>query len=170
MGKGLIPESIGIRKGKADKPSIRFRKSGLNYGWRRRIAEKIKVESPAQIEKMAEKLGGYSGIKNYLQEMAVSLGVSLDPQVTSDTHRIFRLPGSLNGKSGLAKTECTSLEAFDPFRESCLLYEDMVDVNIKCPLQLSLRGKSYKLSKERTGLPGYAAVYLICKGLAVAAS
>jgi DNA primase small subunit len=170
MGIGIIPESFGLRKNPTGKHGIRFRKTNFSYGWRRRIADKINIDSPPKIEKLVEKMGGYSGFKTFLQETAMSLGVKLDPQVTSDVHRIFRLSGSLNSKSGLAKIQVTNLDSFDPFSDACLLSKDPITVSIKCPVVLSLKGKTFKLSRETTTLPTYAAIYLMCKGIATAAS
>ena len=50
-GTGLILESIGVRRTKTeDLFLIKFPKSGLAYGWRRRIAEKLKIDMTAAIK------------------------------------------------------------------------------------------------------------------------
>ena len=100
--------------------------------------------------------------------MTREMGTRIDSQVTTDVHRIFRMPGTLNSKSGLAKTLCTNLDSFDPFTEACVLSETRVSVRLKCPVKFKLGGKSFNVSKESAELPAYAAVFLICKGLAEA--
>jgi DNA primase small subunit len=79
------------------------------------------------------------------------------------------MPGTLNSKSGLAKTKCSNLAAFDPFVHACLLGDSKTIVKVKAPVRIKLKGKAYNISKESVELPAYAAVYLVCKGLAEAA-
>jgi DNA primase small subunit len=79
------------------------------------------------------------------------------------------MPGTLHSKSGLAKQKCADLDSFDPFTEACVLGTMHVKVKLKTHVKLKLKGKSFNLSKELEELPAYAAVYLVCKGLADAA-
>ncbi|MEP0825442.1 MAG: DNA primase [Nitrososphaera sp.] len=171
-GSGLMTESIGVRKGNAENPFfIRFPRGGLDYGWRRRIADRLKINgtSVTRLKHLVEQKGGYIAFKADLDNIARELGVRIDPQVTTDVHRVFRMPGTLNGKSGLAKMKCADLESFDPFVDACMIGDSKVVVKVKTPVKLRLRGKSFSISKESAELPAYAAVYLICKGLAEAA-
>jgi DNA primase small subunit len=101
--------------------------------------------------------------------MTKEMGARIDPQVTTDVHRVFRMPGTLHSKSGLAKQKCADLDSFDPFTEACVLGTMDVKVKLKTHVKLKLKGKSFNLSKELEELPAYAAVYLVCKGLADAA-
>jgi DNA primase small subunit len=116
---------------------------------------------------MVQQKGGYSGFKAELLKMAKDMGVRIDPQVTMDVHRIFRMAGTLNSKSGLTKIRCNDeIESFDPLNDACLLSDKEVTVEMKVPIKLKLRGQSFKIKKETARIPVYAAVYLICKGLA----
>ena len=54
-------------------------------------------------------------ICSLLQEKA---GAVIDAQVTCDIRRIFRMPGTLNGKSGKPKVLVRDLDNFDPNRIS----------------------------------------------------
>jgi DNA primase small subunit len=170
-GVGLMAESVGVRNSKTeDLFFIKFPKSGLAYGWRRRIADKLKIDTSSTNKLMyiVREKGGYAAFKLELERLAKKMGVRLDPQVTTDVHRVFRMPGTLNGKSGLAKAKCTNLYSFDPFVHACVLGDDKVDVRVKAPIRLRLMGKSFNVSKESAEMPIYAAVYLMCKGLAEA--
>ena len=170
-GTGLMVESIGVRKGKAENLfSIKFPKSGIAYGWRGRVAEKMKIDNSSEIrlKHIVEQKGGYLPFKIELDRMVREMGVRMDPQVTTDVHRIFRLPGTLNSKSGLAKVKCGDLDSFDPFVHACVLGDDRTIVKIKTPVKIKLKNKSFNIAKESAELPSYAAVYLICKGLAEA--
>ncbi len=101
-----------------------------------------------------------------MEEIKKTMGVRVDPKVTMDIHRIFRLEGSINSKSGLSKIHCTNLDSFDPYLEACLLGEDTVDIVADCPVQIRLKNKKFgPYHNERVSLPKYAAVYMLCKGL-----
>jgi DNA primase small subunit len=170
-GSGLMAESVGVRKGNAENMSfIKFPKSGLAYGWRGKIADKLKIDSSSiiKLQHIVEQKGGYIPFKTYVDRMARDMGVRIDPQVSIDVHRVFRMPGTLNSKSGLAKMKCDDLGSFDPFVDACLLGDSKVTVRVKTPVRLKLRNKQFNISNESAELPEYAAIYLICKGLAVA--
>jgi DNA primase small subunit len=170
-GSGLMAESVGVRKGNAENLFfIKFPKSGLTYGWRSRIAGKLKIDSSSiiKLKHIVEQKGGYTPFKVDLDRMARDMGVRIDPQVTTDVHRVFRMPGTLNSKSGLAKLKCSDLDSFDPFINACLLGDGKVSVRVKVPVKLRLKNKTFNISKESAELPAYSAIYLICKGLAEA--
>jgi DNA primase small subunit len=170
-GTGLLLESIGLRKTNTeDLFSIKLPKSGLAFGWRRRIAEKLKIDmtSAIKLKNIVNQNGGYNAFKVELDRLARDMGVRIDPQVTTDVHRVFRMPGTLNSKSGLSKTKSSDLNSFDPFVDACLLGDGKVSVKVKTPVKLKLKRNSFNVSKESAEMPTYAAVYLMCKGLAEA--
>jgi DNA primase small subunit len=171
-GTGLMLESIGVRKINTEEDlfSIKFPKSGLTYGWRRRIAEKVKIDmtSAIKLKNIVNHYGGYKAFKVEVERLARDMGVKIDPQVTTDVHRVFRMPGTLNSKSGLSKTKSSDLDSFDPFVNACLLGDGKVSVKVKSPVKLKLKRNSFNISKESAEMPAYAAVYLMCKGLAEA--
>ena len=170
-GTGFMSESIGVRKSNTeDLFFIKFPRSGLAYGWRRRIADKLKIDtsSTIKLKHIVKQKGGYAAFKLELERMTKDMGIRLDPQVTTDIHRVFRMAGTLNGKSGLAKAKCTDLYSFDPFVDACVLGDGKVSVRLKAPIKLKLMRNSFNISKESADMPAYAAVYLMCKGLAEA--
>lgn len=170
-GVGLLTESVGVRRSHGgDLAYIKFPRSGLDFGWRKRVADRLKIDSGSTIRltNIVREKGGYQGFKGELDRMTKEMGVRIDPQVTTDVHRVFRMPGTLNSKSGLAKAGVESLESFDPFADACLLGENRVMVRMKAPVKLKLKRESFNIAKETAELPAYAAVYLICKGLAEA--
>lgn len=170
-GAGLMAESVGVRKGNAENLFfIKFPKSGLAYGWRSRVADKLKIESSSTIKlkHVVEQKGGYNAFKIELDRVARDMGARIDPQVTTDVHRVFRMPGTLNSKSGLVKMRCEDLELFDPSIDACVLGDSKVAIRVKTPVKLKLKNKAFNITKESAELPAYAAVYLICKGLAEA--
>ncbi len=173
-GVGLTAESVGVRRSPgSDLAFVKFPRSGLDYGWRKRVAEKLDISASSTIKltNIVKEKGGYSGFKAELDRMTRQMGVRIDPQVTTDVHRVFRLPGTLNSKSGLAKVRChiDSLDSFDPFTDACLLGSTKVKVRMKTHAKVRLKGQTFNISKEEVELPAFAAVYFICKGLADAA-
>jgi DNA primase small subunit len=171
MGVGLTTESIGVRRYPGSGLAfVKFPRSGLDYGWRKRVAEKLDISASSTIKlnNIVKEKGGYSGFKAELDRITRQMGVRIDPQVTTDVHRVFRLPGTLNSKSGLAKIECSldRLDSFDPFNEACLLGSTKVKVRMKTHAKVRLRGQTFNIAKEEAELPAFAAAYFICKGLA----
>jgi DNA primase small subunit len=171
IGNDIMAESIGIRKAEVSSDGflVKFPKSGMMYGWRRRIAQKLGIDqaSTTKLRNIVQQKGGYSTFKTELLKMAKDMGVRIDPQVTTDVHRVFRMAGTINSKSGLTKIRCNNeIESFDPLNDACLLSDKEVNVEMKIPIKLKLRGQSFKIRKETARIPVYAAVYLICKGLA----
>jgi DNA primase small subunit len=173
IGTNMMTESIGVRKGRDRSSSdflIKFPKGGLSYGWRKLITERLGIDqaSVVKLRNVVQRNGGYQGFNAELKKMTKSLGVKVDPQVTMDVHRIFRMPGTINSKSGLVKMRCNELESFDPMKDSCLLGDKDVKIktNLSSQINFKLRGESFRLKERNLELPLFAAVYLICKGLA----
>ena len=170
-GVGLLTESIGVHKSPGGLAFVRFPRSGLSLGWRNKVAAKLKIDTTSTIRltNLVKEKGGYSGFKAELDKMTKDMGVRIDPQVTTDVHRIFRMPGTINSKSGLAKIRYGDIDSFDPFKQACVLGDGKVGIKLKAPVKLKLKGELFNLSKETAELPAFAALYLVCKGLAEAA-
>ena len=134
------------------------------------MAEKYKIDgnSVLKLQNIVSNGGGYSAFKSELERISREIGARIDAQVTTDVHRIFRMPWTLNSKSGLAKTLCKDADTFDPFNDACVIGDSRLGVRLRCPVRFKLRGKTFAVSKESAELPAYAAVFLICKGLAEA--
>ena len=165
MFKAVIPETFGMkRRGslKGDLPEIE------DSGWRGRFAEHMYI-SKSNRNKVVTKLikDGYQSFQYKLNEMSNTIGVKIDPNVTTDIHRIFRLPGSLNSKSGLVKVHCNDLDRFDPRVDAMFLADDPVKVIINCPIPITLFNKRLRpMTNEEIDIPTSLATYLVCKELA----
>src|SRR5579872_2939253 len=130
MFNGAIPESFGIKKQNNFKASL---PTFEEKGWRGRVAHKL-FSSKSKVPKATREIiaSGYSAFQIQLEEIKKTMGAKVDPKVTMDIHRIFRLEGSINSKSGLSKIQCADLDSFEPFLDACLLGSDDVDVMINC--------------------------------------
>jgi len=168
MFRSAIAETFGMKKFNLERSSFPDLEE---KSWRGRVSKELfgsKSKRSKIITKILEQ--GYSNFQNQIQEMTNRIGVKIDPNVTMDIHRIFRLPGSLNSKSGLAKIFCEDLEKFNPYSDACFLEDDSVEIQANLPLQFTLKDKKFgPYSNEKVTVPKYAAIYMICKGLATCA-
>ncbi len=148
---------------------VRSPRSGPNYGWRKRLYQQLGIKDSfgPKLKNLVQHKGGYHSFKIELDKIGKELGVSIDPQVTMDVHRVFRLPGTLNSKSGLTKMKCSDLGTFHPLYDACLLSDAETKVKIKTPVKLTLKGQMFTMNETVTSLPAYAAIYLVCKNLAI---
>lgn len=167
IGNGFMCESIGVRKSR-NGFMIKLPKGGIMTGWRKKIASNLGInqKSELKLKHLVETSGGYEGFRNEINKITKKFGVHIDGPVTNDIHRIFRLPGSINGKSGLIKTKCDDLESFNPTNDACMLSDSEVYINLKTSLKINLKNNNFRLDNTLEKVPSYVAVYLICKGLA----
>jgi DNA primase small subunit len=90
----------------------------------------------------------------------------IDESVTTDVHRVFRMPGTLHGSSGMLKMRVDSLEDFDPQVQPVVLGEETVTVKVNYAPEFYLKGKKFgPYDSISVPLPTYAAVFLIARGL-----
>jgi DNA primase small subunit len=97
----------------------------------------------------------------------------IDTVVTTDTHRLIRMDGTLHGKTGLKKVEfpANRLADFDPFNEAVAFKEGAVKVFVSDVPEFRLGGSVLGPYRRQTvEVPTAAAVLLICKGRAEVAS
>tara|TARA_B100000678_G_scaffold172935_1_gene144267 strand:- start:233 stop:742 length:510 start_codon:yes stop_codon:yes gene_type:complete len=166
MFRSAIPERFGFKKNNASRSSF---PDLDDPGWSGRVAKEL-FGSKSKRSNIITKVisDGYAAYGQKLEEMGKnSIGVKIDPNVTSDIHRIFRLEGSLNSKSGLAKLACENIEKFNPYAEACLIDDKPVEVSANSPVEFRLKnGKFGPYTNEKVSVPKYAAVYMLCKGIA----
>jgi len=163
--RGAIPETFGMRKLKQDRAAF---PDFDEKGWRGRFSKYIFGSKSKRSKIITELLAnGYSSFQKTLDDVSENIGVKIDPNVTMDIHRIFRLPGSINSKSGLTKLFCDDLTKFDPYTEASFLSDDTVEVIANCPIEFYLKNKKFgPYINEKITIPTFAAVYMICKKLA----
>lgn len=94
----------------------------------------------------------------------------VDEPVTADIRRLIRLPTSLHGKSGMRVVilKRDELDDFLPLRDAFpdTFGEDSVRVALERDVAFSLRGENLNLHEGITDVPEFAAVFLMCRGLA----
>jgi len=166
MFRRVMPERFGFKK---ENPLRHTFPELDEAGWRGRVAKEL-FGSKSKRSKAITKIisNGYFAYQQTLEEMGKhSIGIKIDPNVTVDIHRIFRLEGSLNSKSGLAKLACENIERFDPYTETCLIDDSSVEVSANFPIEFRLKNRKFgPYTNEKVSVPKYAAVYMLCKGIA----
>ena len=115
------------------------------------------------------------GIKSWQEiatKSAVGFGGEIDVPVTHDVHRVIRLIGSLNGKTGFTVTPLTreGVDDFDAFHDAVAFNGG--DLKVKIPARAArvpdfrIHGESYgPYENEVVELPMPAAIFLLCKGV-----
>ena len=108
---------------------------------------------------------GLSTWKSLSMKAVDRRSAKIDTVVTTDVHRLIRLPGTLNGHTGLLTMQVPRerLDEFDPFRDSLAFQGEMRIRVIDSPrFQLAERQFGPYLNEE-VELPSYAAMLLLCK-------
>ena len=165
MFRGIMPETFGMKKFKPERSSFA---NIDDTGWRGRASKQIFGSKSKRSKIISEIItNGYSIFQSRLDNLKDVIGVKIDPNVTIDVHRIFRLPGSLNSKSGMSKILCDDLEKSEPFFDACFIDDEKTEIIANCPVEFTLKKKKFgPYRNEKITIPKYAAIYLICKGLA----
>ena len=137
--RGAIPETFGMKKLKQNRASF---PDFDEKGWRGRFSKQVFGSKSKRSKIITELLtNGYLSFQKMLDDVSKNIGVKIDPNVTMDIHRIFRLPGSINSKSGLAKIYCDNLSKFDPYTEASFHNDDSIEVFANCPTEFRLKNK-----------------------------
>jgi len=137
-----------------------------NRGWLGRIAKFLSSSSPSPPQpEVKEKKG--DGIHAHINRAIEAQVSRVDPSVTTDIHRVFRMPGTLHGSTGLLKMKVKSLDRFKPLSDPVVLGSTRVKVTVKYSPQFTLNGERLgPFESESVFIPAYAAVYLLARGLA----
>ena len=129
---------------------------GLGEGWTKHVTGYVDMRWP-----------GYQGTLRKLVGEAISTQRALvDTSVTTDIHRVFRLAGSLHGKTGMLKARVSSIDSFDPQNDPVVMTDAQVRVRISFYPKFIIRGHEFgPFESEDSDLPTYAAVQILTRGL-----
>lgn len=106
----------------------------------------------------------YRELENSINE----LRCNVDEQVTTDIHRLIRLPNSIHGESMLLAKKVNDLNKFDPLKDTIILNNEYIDIEIIEEIPEIRLGNDVfeKNNNKKTSVPKYYAAYLIGKGVA----
>jgi DNA primase small subunit len=175
-GNALIPESLGVHRQSSYKNLIDNLPTETERGWRGRLAKYFKVLKENDEENLKDvklkmtgifRKVGYKKFRISLENAARKSGAKVDPSVTTDIHRIFRLSGTLHGKTGLLKKICDSLERFDPLIDAVAFRNGNMKIFVDSSPKFTLMGEQFgPFKSEIVELPMSAAIYLLGLGMA----
>jgi len=102
------------------------------------------------------------------EEVATAESAPIDEPVTTDTHRLIRLPKTLHGGSGLVVTplEREELDGFDPLQDAIpdRFRGQTVDIELDEPQRIELDGDITKLDAGHHTVATYVGVFLMTRG------
>jgi DNA primase small subunit len=139
----------------------------------KRLAKQLVTEEKAQRILETGSLEVFSGevpkllLETVLLRATIAVQGETDAPVTTDLHRLIRLPGSLHGGTGFRVTPIPRerLEAFDPFRDAVAFVgngstEVVLTERIDHPFPERLTGAP----GEVRSLPDAQAIFLVLRG------
>jgi len=90
----------------------------------------------------------------------------VDTVVTTDIHRLIRIPETLNGRTGFRAAEASNIESFDPFIDA-IAFKGEETVHVKEAPQFRIGNQTFGPYVDKVvTLPSAAAVLLVSKGKA----
>ncbi len=148
-------------------------------GWIGRISKSffenvigIKLESPndAYLRTLLQKYFStvpYKELKLSLEKIIDEIKIRIDVNVTTDIHRIFRMPETLHGETGLLKKRISNIDHFYPLVDAIAFSQEPIKVYVSYAPKFELNEQIFgPYKKEEVLLPEMAAIFLICMGLA----
>jgi DNA primase small subunit len=145
-------------------------------GLRKNIAESITknrdITSKNLIAARPQRLPKGFGEETYRKIVGYSKksqSAKVDTVVTTDIHRLIRLPGTLHGKTGFKKVQipCESLAGFDPFKNAIAFKEGATRISVSDAPKFRLDNEEFgPFRNEEVELPTSAALLLVCKNRA----
>lgn len=104
-----------------------------------------------------------------LNEVIFEQGAAIDEPVTTDIHRLIRLPGSLHGGSGLCVTRIDDIESFNPLVDAVPreFKNEVVSITPTKTFDYTFNGEEYSFSSgDVVELSKPLAIHLMASGKA----
>lgn len=104
--------------------------------------------------------------KRILEHIVNLQSAKIDTVVTTDTHRLIRLPNTLNSKTGFKKVEVpiSKLGEFDPFKDAIAFRSGSIKVKVASAPAFMVGDETFGPYRNRIiELPTAAALLLICR-------
>ncbi len=177
-GKTLKPETIGFFQGISPEKILSHLPTINDVGRRKRVIKifskklKIKYSEDNDSEFKKEIINvfyrkKYHKFNKLFFDTLINMNPNIDTTVTTDIHRIFRLPGTLHGDTGLIKAKVENIDKFNPLEDAVVFGEDLVEIYVEAVPKFKLRGQVFgKYRSQKVKLPLMAAVYLLSLNVA----
>ncbi|MEM3551922.1 MAG: DNA primase small subunit domain-containing protein [Candidatus Bathyarchaeia archaeon] len=148
----------------------------IEIGLKRNVAKNILMGKNALLKNEAgkEMLRSIKGLgfktwTKIFEHVAKAESSKIDTVVTTDIHRLIRLPETLHGKTGFKKVEfaASKVESFDPFKKATAFKKGKIKVFVYDAPEFRINEETFGPYKARkVELPTAAALLLLCKNKA----
>jgi DNA primase small subunit len=109
----------------------------------------------------------YKDLLNIFESIKQNLSIKIDVAVTTDIHRIFRMPDTLHGGTGLVKKKIVDINSFSPLVDSAVLSDEPTKVHVFYSPKFELKEQQFgPYNNQKVILPEMAAVFLVAMNLA----
>lgn len=109
-------------------------------------------------------------IRAFVEHKVRGTGPAIDEPVTTDVHRLIRLPGSLHGATGLIVQviDRDRLSDFDPLQAAVAPMFEKVDITVDIlePVETTLGGTKRQFDPGHHVVPEFLGIYLMAGGRA----
>ncbi|MCE4615323.1 MAG: hypothetical protein F7B60_07345 [Desulfurococcales archaeon] len=134
-------------------------------GWRGRLARwaiNLYKNKKGQVDNGFEEY-----FWNNLEKIIQVTSIETDAQVTIDTTRLIRIPGSVNGKSGLLVSDIKKTPNMEIYLDEFSPFNGTLKITPLCNMEVFFGGKKLVFSKNIAyKVEGSIGVFLLFKGLA----
>lgn len=109
-------------------------------------------------------------LRSFIDERVAGTGPAIDDPVTTDIHRLIRLPGSLHGKTGLVvrPIERDRVADFAPLDDAIapMFAEQTIDVEVLADYEVYLGGETWSVSRGQRTVPEFVGIFLMAREVA----
>jgi DNA primase small subunit len=112
---------------------------------------------------------GFRTMVKLMEHVLATRSAKVDTVVTTDIHRLIRMPETLNSKTGFRKAEVpiSMIDSFDPFKEAVAFKSGEVKVYVKEVPKFRISDEFFgPYRNKEVELPLAAALLLVCRGRA----
>lgn len=107
-------------------------------------------------------------VRAFVDHRVAGSGPAIDEPVTTDVHRLIRLPGSLHGATGLVvqPIDRDQLESYDPLADAVAPVFEQVDITVDVhePVEVAVGGDTRRFSPGTHEVPEYVGIFLMAGG------
>jgi len=146
---------LGIKEKRANE--IILNKQAILNNWKR--------EGPWRPMRMM----GKEELRVILDYVIEVQSAKIDTMVTTDIHRLIRLPNSLHGKTGWLKVcfPVSHIDSFDPLKSAVAFKKGTVTIYVEESPKFRLGDEWFgEYERQKVELPMAAAIFLLCKDVA----
>ncbi|MGQ9781672.1 MAG: DNA primase small subunit domain-containing protein [Nitrososphaeria archaeon] len=106
-------------------------------------------------------------ISTKLESIRQDLSIKIDVAVTTDIHRIFRMPDTLHGGTGFVKKKIMEIDSFLPLVHAVVLSDEPTKIYVYYVPKFELKGQQFgPYKKQEVTVPEAVAVFLVAMNVA----